>query len=75
MKTITNIANITDNSGDSITIYSNAVQTFIRPLNDYRIIVYDKNIYIYGYDYRCRNCCNGFDCCDCYECYNNFFCC
>ncbi len=57
MRTISNIARITDNSENyPTTTYSNTVQTYIQPSYDY-----DQNDY---YEPDC-NCCNRYNCYDC----------
>lgn len=62
MRTITNTATVTDNSGNSsITLYSNPVQTLIRTDN---YIVKRVN-YNLNYCLRCQNCCECCNCCDC----------
>lgn len=66
MKTIVNIAGITDNSGSApLTTYSNAVKTVILTPNEngkrYR---YHYHI-LYGCDCCYRHCCNCFFDCNC----------
>lgn len=59
MKTIVNIAGITDNSGSApLTTYSNAVKTVIQTPNE------NGKRYRYPVRYDCACCCRP--CCDCF---------